>query len=658
MRQYLAALCQPLNLHWRSAVARICTLMLQVAVRYHTLCQHYLELWCVLSEELRTHRDQATWDWWLTVCRRELRRVPSGPHEIKMGHRLLNSLFRVMDHTHTLSACFERKDPFTAALRRVWPSSHGLLSGQADKIRAGLTRLCDEDSNTNDKSRAAITADLRRVILAYRMGWLTGHQTTGSLGKHQICLTGFRDPGSLTWDPVNAHDTVRALRAYLAWYMRTNVTLRCFAAVNLQDWPELDVQYRQPAHVMEIPRHFNNQPKLSAWVPMHSFAFLVQFIGSDPNLRTALLAKSTDDDGEGPSVSYLADLELHAHAVFDALDQLTWEQTHDISDAALDCATWKALGEHLLISDDTIEHLETLVCQHYARENIKTKFRLWIESLQANVDTSFKDLTALATVFRLWKERHDVYTVNTPIDWTERVTQEYARREKVDKLTVSPMCDVFMFCPTCLRVCSICAPTIGSPFEAQTSGGGRHKRKRRNLGKRAAAAAAASSTTSSSVAAAAAAQTTVAGEPIFSAGFQDVVNDVDTGRFVCASRKTGTLAERCRGCELQIIHLTGKLLVYYGRVFVLCPQPRCARIMELEPDVCRYNDFGPCCSVCTALRVSPIVIEEAPVALLKQSAEDAIERAILAAMRAPSFNRDSGDDNNTNYDDGKLFDDD
>jgi hypothetical protein len=80
---------------------------------------------------------------------------------------------------------------------------------------------------------------------------------------------------------------------------------------------------------------------------------------------------------------------------------------------------------------------------------------------------------------------------------------------------------------------------------------------------------------------------------------------------MCASRKAGLTVEQCAVTELQMIHLTGNIVYYHDRVYMMCPQPYCGRVMQLEPQVCKFTEHGPCCRVCTlGLHDAPLQEED------------------------------------------------
>ena len=629
LRRLMPHSAQDLPLHDRHfawAVYEVCNAMVRTASLFKGLCTHFLELWLVLRDAIRQPAQiSGGWTNWLKVCERELQR-PFTLHSIKLGHRLLTHTSRVMSHTQNMSASQELRDPFTAAMRRVWPSNH-----HAAKLRDSLQKLCRD--NPNEKARDAIRVELQRVVLAYRMGWITGHRLTRTCGDHHRALEEFRDPSRAQWNPADSLLVADALQAYLAWYMQNCFMLRDFAQVHLPGWPAACATFLRAPSMQPAP----TIPTSGLWLPEYSFGFLVRHVVSDHDLREGLLGKSKDEDG--PSESYEQDLKQHAASVFEARQQLTLQQTENITPAALDCAVWMSLGEHLLLRPSTVTFFINTTRAHYRRENVKTRFREWVEQLLAQRQTTFRDIAALRAIFQVCRERQTVYTAPVPYLWAHTTASAFEDRETIAGVSISPMCDVFMYCPECLRVCSFCAPPIGSPLDPDDDRG-RNTRRRRKASR-------------ARVSASASSQTTVAGEPIFSAGFRFVVIDVDTNRYMCASRKTGSMQERCRDSELRQLHLTGKLLVFHGRVFLLCPQPRCARMMEFEPGVCKFNEYGPCCSVCSSLKnvVLPplpptpaqIAADRERAARLDASIERLLER-VNARARVISFDEDENED--------------
>lgn len=580
------------KLRWTQALPRICAHMIHAAAKFPGLTIQYLELWYTLFEAFNKKREP-TWEWWLDLCCTELGR-PRGPHTIEMGHRLVTHLSAIMGSgsgTHSISACNEKRDPYTAILKRIWPSRF-----QASKFRRGLIKLCRDNSNA--ESQAAAQSDLRRVVLAYRMGWLNGDQQAQKVAEHQKHYTEFRNVATLTWCAVDAPDLVPAIKAYLVWYIRNHITLRLWFRTRMPHWATVDQIYAGRPTLAPTPSAAATQSLSLAWLPTNAFAALLHYISADAVLRKMLFVVDTVDGPAGPE--FTADLEQKVEQVYEARAALTPQQLEKFPLPVLDGGTWITLAETLMLSEATKTTVLRLMYSHYQREMIKTRLKAWLVSVNKTRD-GYRDITALGAIFRVWKRRTETRTIPVPHSWVTRVTQEFTRREQVTGMTVSPMCDVFMYCPTCSRICSICSPVIGSIFDTTTPHG-RHRRRRKPARPKMTKFGVQHTPTTNNAAPA---------EPTFSAGFQDVVNDVDSGRHVCASRKTGTMAQKCRDTELCAVHLTGRLLVYGGRVFMLCPQPRCSRMMELEPSVCRYNEYGPCCSICTLNKTGPAPTRDA-----------------------------------------------
>lgn len=623
--------------HWTHAVTHVCSHMVHSALLFPKLCTHYLELWCTLREAWLHRPSAPTWTWWLDVCRRELQNHPTA-RDIQMGHRLLTHTTRIFSHTQNISAPQEIKDPLTAVMRRVWPGNC-----HPNKLRENLNKLCSTTGNTNDRSRRALRADLHRIVAAFRMGWMTkGPGRTRTCGEHMKEYKRFRSAEQWFESPADEPDVVEALQEYLIWYIQNCGSLRSFLAQQIPAWTRFVKNKGQGS--VAASEEDKGQGTVTAselWLPEQSFGVLLRITLVENTLRGCLLKRPDDggDDTDGASASYWQDLEQQAHAVFDARQQLTLQQTQGVSDAVLDCATWSLLGDKMLLSDALVQRMHDFTKDHYARSNIKTGFKSFIRDLGCRQNTEFRDLAALQAIFRVLKQRQLCHAVPVPYQWARSNAQTYEAREAALGVTMSPMCDVFMYCPTCLRVCSICAPNYGSPFDAVGQEKGRNSRRRKKttrsrlqtripLTTTATPGTATSSSSSSS-------QTTVSGEPIFSAGFRHVVSDVETGRYLCALRKTGSMSQKCKDSELQQVHLTGKILVFDGSVYALCPQPNCARIMQLEPSVCRYTAYGPCCSVCAALFSKTSPTPPPPPTLPQPPAfEQSLAKVMKAAAKA------------------------
>ena len=530
------------------------------------LCGRYLELWIMLHHRLcACPPQQFSWVWWLVVCREELDVGMTQLRQIRMGHRLFTRLSVVVGSGASLSLCNEKRDPFTAVMRRAWPPKVS-----ATKFAQGVRKLCEESSNRNVVSREALCQDLRRVVAAFRLGWLGNAQrrTTQNIREHREMILEFRRP-SATAAEVDPELLLAAVQTYVHWYTAQSEVLRQFAARN------------------------------DAALPPNFFTMLVQCVKGDPKLKRAVFEDELVT--EDVAASYVASID---HTVTQVLDtrvaNAEAEVMSDVNMAVREGGTVLFMERRLRLSESTVQLLLELVQAHYAQVSIKSHFKTWFASLLQTAQKGSNlgahvDRLALILFLRQWDARQLVYTVPTPWAWVTNVATEFYRRERCDDVTVSPLCDVFMYCPTCLRICSICMPAIGSPFDVTSSHGRHHRRRKPRQSKRRRRRGGGGSGEAATADESPAPPTMC----IPGAGFQDAVINVDTGRYTCMSRKTGSLAKQCRRTELCMVHLADKLLVYAGRVFQLCPQPHCAALMELEPSVTMYNAHGPACRNCT-----------------------------------------------------------
>jgi len=540
----------------------------------------FLDLWLFLHHTLRAINGMGlvTWNWWRETVYRELTTRYS-PRSIRMGHRLFTHFDIIVESGASVSACNEKRDPLVALLKRVWPEKV-----HADKFHKSVAKLCTE-TNRNTASREASRAELRRVVLAYRLGWLGGQEPPRTVREYRELLLRFRnDKEEDEEEDIVDHELLLpALKAYVAWYIAQSVTLSRFMA---------------------------SVPQIRAGVPSNALATLSQcLLQGSPQLKR-LVKATMDDSKEHFTDSYMRSVETWSQQVLDARDSLTAEQLDQVTAAALDGATLLLAADGLPLSVDCSDQLLGFIEKHYQHGATKAKFRAWFTALLQN-ESQVRDQVGLVVFFRTWAHRQLVYCIETPWRWVMNVAHEFECREARDGLTVSPTCDVFMYCPTCLRMCSICAPSIGSPFD-MTSPHGRHHRRRKTRSLQASASGFADAV---------------------SAGFQDAVVDVDENRYLCASRKTGVMSQRCRESELMGVHLFDQMVVYCSRVYLLCPQPRCARLMELEPTLCRWNEHGPACYACTAGLKPRSVAYDPPDAPLPRRLTEKMYKENLAQAR-------------------------
>jgi hypothetical protein len=81
-------------------------------------------------------------------------------------------------------------------------------------------------------------------------------------------------------------------------------------------------------------------------------------------------------------------------------------------------------------------------------------------------------------------------------------------------------------------------------------------------------------------------------------GLRDVVYEYSTDLMYCRRHKT-TDRGKCDDHPLSQLNLLGKMLMWSGKMIMICPQPQCGSKMVLDPDRCKYTEFGPSCCDCT-----------------------------------------------------------
>lgn len=487
-----------------------------------------------------------TWAWFLRITAPAAARTP-GAHEIHAGHRLFTHFHVISTPLKNMTPAAERHDVALCLMRRAWaPKTQP--KAFAERIR----KLCSDIPNKAE--REACCRLLLRLILVGRLNYYHSQPTpvtpqdTATQRMPLLRQWHTLDSVAVTWTDV--HTALRAAAALQSQQQPEEYLLDCVSAY-LTDY--IDVF---PALHAFVQRRFPNWPRgvgtsagASCWIPCETLHYLRACMLSSKPLRKALNTPAPDQD----------ELELHTQCVLDQLPQCP---------GATQVTALSVLAEWHDIPLEIIRPLELQL--NAFQQGILTKSR--VRKLLTTVWLPNPRLIAwLSTIVQVWSARALVHVVPAPYAWTLNVAECFRLQEQKERVTVSPMADTFVFCPSCLRICSITTAPVAPT------------RRRRAPTKR----------TSTS------ADTTTAAAGSTAAGFEHVVVDVDAGgALVCASRKSGLTATVCATTLLKQVHLTGLILHYYDRVYTLCPQPRCGRLMQLEPGVCQYTEHGPCCSVC------------------------------------------------------------
>lgn len=81
-------------------------------------------------------------------------------------------------------------------------------------------------------------------------------------------------------------------------------------------------------------------------------------------------------------------------------------------------------------------------------------------------------------------------------------------------------------------------------------------------------------------------------------GWRDVVFEYSTNMMYCRRHKV-TPRGRCDNQPLWQLNLLGKMLIFENKMIMICPQPNCGCMMELDPERCKFTEYGPACCDCT-----------------------------------------------------------
>ena len=546
--------------------------------------QLYCDYWSVRTEYLSSGRVQS-WEQWLGYTDPRTAVPPSlHQHGLELlGQRLYTHLGTITYPLKNMTPAAERHDIPTCLVRRAW-TSHLVLKTFHERMR----KLCVPGRTGRVSSRASdgesryqCLATLKRLHLAVRLGFLrlpsttAGSKTRLTHYERTRLLTQWNSPlRTVEWDTELAPfiDTIaEALQTYVRTYVQSCPILRKALRKHFPDWP--------------------NGP---LWIPGPALVFVRATLLTLKNIRKPLLLPPN------PANPWERDAEAVLHAAAEAPRRYTDTVVVQV------LAQWHGMAAS---AHDLVEFMRQYEKGKLSKAGLKRLLARWQNDEPRTLDW-------LLSVIRVWHRHMSIYTVPVPYDWTLRVSDNYARLERQTGFTISPMIDVFLYCPVCLRVCSIAAPFLNP---ATRSAGGRGDPEATKKKRKTSAAATAAKSSSSG-----------------SAGFRKVVVDVDHGgRLMCASRKTGLNALRCTQTELQQIHLTGQMLYFYGRVFLLCPQPHCGRLMQLE-STSPVNPFGPSCSLCARGLTPAVIAEEKRVATVREfsdSEDEAAETAVQAGER-------------------------
>lgn len=506
-----------------------------------------------------------TWAWFLRLTAPAAARTP-GAHDIHAGHRLFTHFHVISTPLKNMTPAAERHDVALCLMRRAWaPKTQP--KAFAERIR----KLCNDIPSKAE--RDACCRLLLRLILVGRLGYYHSSQTMSAqpdtaTQRMQLVRQWYTlDATTTTWADVHTALTEAAaplqqpqsdvylldcVSAYLTDYIEVYPALRGFVRRRFPRWP----------------RGAGHSASASCWIPCESLHFLRACMLSSKPLRKALHTVSPDPD----------ELELQTACVLDQIPHVA---------GASQITALAVLAEWHDIPPEPVHQL-ALQLQQF-QQGLLTKSR--VRKLLATAWLPHPKLIQwLSTIVQVWSARALVHVVPAPYAWTHNVTEHYRLQEQKDGVTVSPMIDTFVFCPSCLRICSITTASVAPAT---------HRRRRAPSSKRTAVTAVDTETPAVSTGGSTA------------AGFEHVVVDVDAGgALVCASRKSGLTATVCATTLLKQVHMTGLILHYYDRVYTLCPQPRCGRLMQLEPGVCKYTEHGPCCSACMRHAANTHVLED------------------------------------------------
>jgi hypothetical protein len=553
----------------------------------------YCDYWWLLAHEIE--RDNVEWSTWLKLTD-PATAFPPGLHELHFAHRLLTHFHVISNPLKNMTPAAERNDVSLCLMRRVWPARIQLKA-----FRDRIHKLCHETV-----SRVECTRILRRIKLAALLGFIPGVAASPPLDtiRRRTLLLEWRTPrDGYEWDAdiaegdatASAQFILDALIGYVKTYIRSSVTLNHFISTCFPKWP-----HGSP---------LSNQP---CYIPCQSITLIRATMLMQKALRRYISHIT-------PSTPEQEEIEMHAEFVFSAMKEVP---------GATQITALQVLAEWHNQPSDLIVQLVSLLELFQSGTNTKSRLKKLLCKWQTQ---HLSTLQWLSAIVKVWSQATLVRVIPAPYQWTMNVAEGYALQERINQITIAPMSDVFLYCPVCLRVCSIVTPPI-----VPTRRRRKKKRKRRKV-------------TTTAVATESAEPASVSS----GAGFEHVVVDVDHsgGRLMCASRKTGLTKDLCDRTQLKQLHMLGNIMMFHERVYLLCPQPRCGRLMQLEPGVCKYTEHGPCCFSCTQGEPPPIsepppplVVEAAPRLTLDEIFATAVATAPKQPLNEKLFDSDDDDD--------------
>lgn len=583
------------GLEWLSAALRVVAFLIQTLYPLSGYAEPELRMycdywWCIIDDAHRKLRSQAewpNWKWWLRIT--DPRRAEVfGTHQIHLAQRLFTHLHVIYNPIKNLTPAAEKHDIPLCLMRRAWTPRI-----QHKAFYERMYKLCNDSSSPVQARECALT--LYRIKLAAWLGFVPevpDEVIVREPERRRVLLqawkTAMKTPDKppprspYCWDLVvsKTHERpldedgvdeegnltliANALQAYMREYIQSHVVLRKFIERHFPKWPASSA---------------SNSATASCWLPCEPLMFLRLTMLSSKTLRKYL--------AQTPSVSDT--VELEAEVMLDAIATVR----HADQLLALEVlAEWHKVP--MVLFNQLMTQLKQFQHGILTKSRIRKLLSKWQTS---NSDTEGHMLRWITTIVNVWAANTLVRVIPAPLSWTLNVTANYARHEQATRTTISPMADVFLYCPVCLRICSIVAPLI-APTRKR-----RKKRKKRKI--------APPSLYDMDIVGVGETDDNTAANPNeddaqnachgLSAGFEHVVVDIDNdGMLMCASRKSGLTAVECSNTQLKQIHMTGYILQFYDRVYMLCPQPGCGRLMQLEPNACKYTEHGPCCKVCTA----------------------------------------------------------
>ncbi len=93
-------------------------------------------------------------------------------------------------------------------------------------------------------------------------------------------------------------------------------------------------------------------------------------------------------------------------------------------------------------------------------------------------------------------------------------------------------------------------------------------------------------------------------------GLRDAVVDYIADEIYCRRDKTNARGT-CQGQPLRKLNLLGKVLMFQGKLIMLCPQIGCCAPMVIDSTLCEFTERGIACKDCTEqLQIRPTQVEE------------------------------------------------